>query len=248
MTISKILKLSLLLATLAGSSLAASANECVVLVHGLARSERSMLSLERFLDARGYTTVNLDYPSRAHPIETLARDYLAPAVAKGCAPDQTVNFVTHSMGGILVREYLQHHENPHIGRIVMLAPPNQGSEMVDWFDGLAKSTALTRTLFGPAFFQLSAQEQAYVNQDYHLGHGEVGVIAGTRTTNLFASWFILPGPDDGKVTLARTHLPGIKDHLTVARSHMFMMKMPDIHRATLQFLQTGHFAAATPQG
>lgn len=242
------ISLSLLLGALVLGSLPAAASECVVLLHGLARTERSMGSMEQFLHAQGYVTVNVDYPSREFPIETLAHDYLAPAVEKGCAGTEKVNFVSHSMGGIVTREYLRTTTRQDIGRIVMLAPPNRGSEMVDWFHGIANATTLTRKLFGPAFFQLSAHADAYVNTDPSLARGELGVIAGARTMNIFASAFILPGPDDGKVTLERTRLPGMKDYLVVAHSHMFMMKMHDVQQATLHFLQTGHFNPAANQG
>ena len=210
---------------------------CVVLVHGLGRSGRCMEKLARGLTDQGYAVVNLDYPSTRFDIETLSRSVLAPAVdrCRSAHPNAPVHFVTHSLGGILVRQYLQRHRLPPGSRVVMLSPPNRGSEVAD----LLNDFFLYRWLMGPAGQQLGTTPDSVPNRLEPVDV-PVGVIAGDRSLE---PWFSLkiPGPDDGKVSVARARLKEMVDFLVVHRTHAFIMNAPEVVAQSVHFLKTGRF-------
>jgi len=216
---------------------AAARADCVVLLHGLARTPGSMAALADAFSEHGYAVVNVGYPSRSKPIEELAPLAVSQGLA-GCPENTTVHFVTHSLGGILVRYYLETHDIADLGRVVMLAPPNQGSEVVDRIKGIPGF----RLLNGPAGAQLGTDESSVPLQ---LGpvEFELGVIAGSETFNPILSLY-LPNPDDGKVSVASTRVQGMKDFLVVPHSHTFMMQIPEVIEQTLLFIETGAFDAS----
>jgi triacylglycerol lipase len=151
--------------------------ECVVLLHGLGRTSRSMARMQQSLEAAGYFVANIGYPSRRRPVEELACDAVERGLAV-CRARQAsrIHFVTHSLGGILVRYYLTHHAVPELGRVVMLGPPNQGSEVVDVFSRMPAFTAIT----GPAGPQLGTGPTSLPRALGPVSY-PVGVIAGTRS-------------------------------------------------------------------
>jgi triacylglycerol lipase len=213
------------------------AREAVILLHGLCRTSHSMARMANALSEAGYDVHNVNYPSRTAKIETLAENAIAPAV-KNCLDvgDEKINFVTHSLGGILVRDYLKRNSIPNLGRVVMLAPPNQGSEVIDHL----KNWRLFKMLNGPAGQELGTDKNSVPNQ---LGAANfcVGIIAGNLSINWINSLFFIRGRDDGKVSVERSKLAGMSDHITIAATHPFIMKNRDAIRQTIYFLRAGKF-------
>ncbi len=223
---------------LAAASAPAAAVDCVVLLHGLARTAASMDVMQQALADAGFETANIDYPSRHHTVEELAAMAVPDGVA-ACRAKQGVeriHFVTHSLGGILLRQFLAGNELEELGRVVMLAPPNQGSNAVDELDHLPGFDWLN----GPAGRQLGKGENSV---PLRLGPAdfEVGIIAGSRTIDPVTS-AVLDNPDDGRVSVEDTRLEGMRDFVVVEHSHAFIMRMSRPVELTIRFLTSGSFA------
>jgi triacylglycerol lipase len=215
--------------------------ECVIVLHGMARTERSMSKIEDRLQDEGYQVWNQRYASTKAPISELS----ASAIGEGldfCAHKQAkkIHFVTHSLGGILIRYYLQDHNIDILSRIVMLAPPNQGSEVVDALD----EYSLYAYLMGPAGMALGTDPGSLPNQLRPIP-GEIGIIAGTSSSD---PWFspIIPGVDDGKVSVERAKLAEMSDFILVDSGHTFIMRDAKVIDQIVTFLRDGRFHPQVP--
>ena len=208
-------------------------SECVILLHGIFDSGLRMLPLARFLKSNGYSTNIIDYPSTRHNIDELA-DYVESILPQAARKASKLHFVGFSMGGLVIRSLLARHRPRNLGRVVMLGTPNNGSEVAD----ALKSAWLFQSVYGPAGQQLSTDTvHAWGDIDY-----ELGIIAGDYGALQFVSDIFLPRPHDGKVSVESTKLPGMKDHLVISASHLFMLQHPVAKKAVLNFLQTARFS------
>jgi pimeloyl-ACP methyl ester carboxylesterase len=208
----------------------------VVLLHGIGVGAWTLKKLDQALRRRGYATLNLDYASRKKPLEELAEDIHAPVAAFAEQCDGAIHFVAHSMGGLLARVYIARHRPARLGRVVMLGTPNGGSEVTD----LLKDLSVYRAVFGPAGLQLSTAQApvlaALPSPDY-----AVGIIAGCRTIAPIASAFVLPRPNDGRVSVASAKLADMSDHIIVKASHTGLPRNTVAIEQTIAFLRDGRF-------
>ena len=207
----------------------------VILLHGLWRDSKAMEPMETYLTEKGLKVHNINYPSDKYPIEDLVQKYLHPVVnaIRKEDPSEKLHFVTHSLGGILVRYYLKNYSVQNLGNVVMLSPPNQGSELSDL------TTSISVKWPGPAGGQLSTEESSWVR---NLGEVNftLGIIAGNFSTNWITSWMI-NGQDDGVVAVNDTKVEGMTDFLVVPEKHFRIRKLPIAMQQTIYFLQNGKF-------
>jgi len=211
-------------------------SEWVILLHGMNRTKNSMDKLEEHLNGTGYRTLNIGYPSTSEAVGSIAANHLTKMVKK-CQEEgaEKIHMVTHSLGGIIVRQYLQNNHLPDGSRIVMLSPPNKGSELADTFHDLF----IYEWINGPAGQELKTEASSLPNTLKPV-EAEIGVITGDSTLNpLYSS--LIPGLDDGKVSIESAKLAEMKDFLIVDSSHSFIMNHPEVLEQVVYFIKNGEF-------
>jgi triacylglycerol lipase len=230
-----------LLVTTALRAAAATEPDCVVLLHGIGMHGYVMKRLETALTAQGYRVVNISYPSRKMPFEKLAGEYLPAQLQANdvaCAP--RLNFVTHSMGSLIVRKLIQDTRPANLGRVVMIGPPNHGSAAADE----ARQSALLSEFLGENLARLGTGENSIAST---LGPAdfEVGIIAGEVAINpIFGK--VLAGKHDGAVTVESTKLEGMRDFIVVPYSHTVMLWRDEVIAQAIAFLREGKFTHTEP--
>ncbi|MCK5708636.1 MAG: alpha/beta hydrolase [Candidatus Aureabacteria bacterium] len=209
--------------------------EYVVLLHGLGRTSISMKKMEKYLNEKGYIVINFGYASVIHDIDKVSIK-LDKVIKDECKDtNKKINFVTHSLGGIVVRYYLKDKKNKRTGRVVMLAPPNKGSEIADWL----KNKTFCKWIAGPTAWQLGTDPDSI---PMALGNVQfdLGVIAGNKSVLPFLSSKI-PGEDDGAVSVERAKVSGMKDFIKVHSTHTFIMNDKKVQDQVDHFFRNGMF-------
>lgn len=202
----------------------------VVLLHGLWRSHHAMDDLALDLHEKGYETINLPYSSFRKSLDEIVQE-----VAKQLDnSEKQTHFVTHSMGGIILRKLANDFPEKVTGRIVMLAPPNQGSEIIDWI----KDYQVSKWALGPGGMELATESTQAL--PIFSGTREIGVIMGNgKDVTIFQS--LLEGENDGVVTVKGGMVEGVTELIVLPANHTFIMANPKVKAQVTDFLGTGHF-------
>ncbi len=207
--------------------------EAVVLVHGLGRSRASMAVLAQRLEWAGYGVVTVGYRSLSdHFPDQVAT--VRSVVERCCAESPRVHFVGHSLGGLVIRGYLAETPPEQLGRVVLLAPPNQGSLFIDWLDEIPAATEVLGPVGSALGTDTTDIPATLPPPDY-----EMGIVAGTRSIHPIGH-LAIPGPDDGIVSVEQTRVEGVPI-IVLPRSHAFIMSSRYTAQAVIEFLTTGEF-------
>lgn len=214
--------------------------DTVVLLHGIARTRRSLFRIERALRREGFDARGITYPSLRHDLAELA-GFLAETMTREGIWQRSgkVHFVTHSMGGLVLRRYLATRRDAipanRLGRVVMLGPPNRGSEVADRLKDLPPY----RWFYGPAGQELTTEARMAPDAAPYY---ELGIVAGSGGWPYSVAGRLLPAPHDGRVSVARTTVPGMADHVVLPAMHSVMLWNPEVHRQIVHFLKHGRFS------
>ncbi|MDH3222966.1 MAG: alpha/beta hydrolase [Gemmatimonadota bacterium] len=211
--------------------------ESVILVHGLGRTEGSMMILGQRLRWAGYDVTIVGYPSLEGTIEEHTA-ILDREVRRCCERRNPLHFVGHSLGGIVIRKYLADDPPAGLGRVVLLAPPNQGSQLADWVRDLELGEVTGGEMLGPTGSRLGP-DSTDIPAALAKPHYELGIVTGDRSLNPIGS-VVIPGPDDGFVGVAEARVEGVPT-VVLPRSHTFIMNSRYAADAIMQFLRTGRF-------
>jgi pimeloyl-ACP methyl ester carboxylesterase len=208
--------------------------DVVVLLHGLGRNNTAMWLPGRRLENAGFHVERIGYSSlQASPSEIL--EEISSQIDKCCSSHhKTVHYVGHSLGGLLIRAYLQERRPENLGRVVLIGTPNRGTPIVDRF-----RDRWWMKLLGPATSSLGTDSESFPNSLEPPWY-PVGVIAGVANRGNNEHW--LPGADDGLVTVEATRLDGMSDFIVIRTGHAFMRYDPEVARQTISFLNEGKFA------
>lgn len=204
----------------------------VLLIHGITRSSKSMAGYREPLEKAGLQVFPFDYPSTRVDLDASA-EYLHQVI-ESLEGIERLHIVAHSMGGVVARAYRAKHRDERLHRLVLVGSPQNGAEMADL--ARDKANVVFKTIFGPAGQQLITDQDGFLVK-LPKPDVEFAVIAGGHPPNGINP--LIPGDDDGIVSVASTRLAGAADYLYVESLHLALNRNATVHAATVRFLQTG---------
>jgi len=213
--------------------LKADTGHAVICLHGIGRSSKSLRPIISALPKDQFTAIGFEYPSTRVPLAQSAE--FLHSVIESLTDVGKISFVVHSMGGLVVRAYLKEHRDPRLHRMVMMGTPNNGAELAS----MLKTSFFYRTIYGPAGQEL-ATDPAGTISSLPVPDFEFGIVAGGKGDD-FGYNRLLPGDNDGTVTVASAHLTGAADFLRVPKLHSFLMSDETVIAAVRNFLDHGQF-------
>ncbi|MCC2646219.1 MAG: alpha/beta fold hydrolase [Rickettsiaceae bacterium] len=212
------------------------AQECVVLLHGYGRSSKSMRSIESLLVSHNYKVINIDYPSRQFNLTDITHKKVKPLIVECLNKEEKIHFVGYSMGGVITKHFIETHQVPNLGNVVFIASPIKGSDI----SAKLSKNSFFRLIFGPAAADLSTESDFVKSLKEEIFY-PLGIITASISHNPLTSLFLLPGPNDGTVTLASTRIKGIADHIIINANHNSIINLEETHKQVLSFLKNRSF-------
>lgn len=201
----------------------------IILLHGMGRGRASLWVLDTRLQHVGYKTLNFHYGAHGYGIEDLAQQLCA--FIEENVKTSSYHLIAHSLGNLILREAFRIGYPPGLGRIVMLAPPNQPAELAR----ALRDNPIYRWFTGESG-QLLASEAFYAQLP--VPDVPFGIIAGNRGQSV-----TLKEPNDGVITVESTKLEGMADWAVVPQAHTFIMNSRTVAELCIAFIESGHFNA-----
>lgn len=208
--------------------------EGIILIHGIFRTNSCMKKIARLFENKNYKTLNIEFPSTKYDILSLAK-IIHQEVKEFAQQVTKIHFIGHSIGGLIIRTYLNIYSLENLGRVVMLGTPNNGSEIADFL----KDFYLYKKLYGPAGQQLITDQSKFKNIFGSINY-ELGVIAGISSFHFIANK-IIGKESDGRVSVISTKVEGMKDHITIKSTHVGLTSNKEAWQFTKNFIETGNF-------
>jgi triacylglycerol lipase len=206
-------------------------------LHGYAASKMIMKKIDRNLKKENFRTFNYGYKSRRIDLDSLGEELYHTVRETGT---DTVSFVTHSMGALVVRSMLQYSQNdkafPVIDKMVMIAPPNRGAEIADYYS----SVRMLHKFLGPNIHHMTTDSGSYAGKLPKPCNPEVGIIIGLRGRKHGYNPFI-QGDNDGRLTPERTRLGIEKDLVVIKSGHHALARKKAVCILVSEFLRSGQF-------
>lgn len=227
-----LLKYKILLIILLFIMFSLSATHKVYLLHGYAGWGKQMNLIKKTLEKdSSFSCEIFAYPSMSTDIDTIAKNLYEKILSDDV---DSISFVTHSMGALVVRAMYQYLDSttrfPHIYRIVMIAPPNQGSPVADF----VSQFELLNRIGGPNLENLTTDEETGASK-YPVPSCEIGIIIGTRSTPL------LKGENDGLVQAEDAKLGVEQDMVFVKSLHQTLLSKKEVAKFVYNFLKNRQF-------
>ncbi|MDF2965453.1 MAG: alpha/beta fold hydrolase [Rickettsiaceae bacterium] len=210
--------------------------ECVIILHGFGQTNRAMAPIKTFLQDYNYKVINVTYPSRTYDIENLANLKIKPQLTQCLNQAEKVHFVGYSMGGVIARYIIENNAIKNLGKVVLIASPIKGSDI----SSKLSKNSMFKFLFGPAVADLASDSILLKNLKKNVSY-PVGIITASKSHNPITSLFLLPGKNDGTVTLASTEIEGLRDRISIDANHNSVIYLKETHQQILNFIKLGRF-------
>jgi pimeloyl-ACP methyl ester carboxylesterase len=207
-------------------------SEITILVHGFNKDHSDMLFIQKNLLLNGYNTFTANLPttfSSLYKCQTI----LFLQIEKLIKTHETVHYVAHSMGGLIVRYLINSIDQKNIGKCVFIATPHEGSKLAV----LANKIPFYSYFFKPI---KSLLPRAGYKPFPNTKNFKVGIIAGNRNKG-FLGRMLLTENSDGRVEVFSVKSSDSDEFIVLPYSHADIHHEIETFNSLLTFLKIGSF-------
>lgn len=210
--------------------------EIIILVHGYNKSESDMKFLKENFEQMGYRSITETVPLLFNSVETCVNIFKEKVekILIEEANYKKIHFIGHSMGGIIIRKFLENNKIENLGRCILIATPNRGMKLADFAE---KKVRLFGRIFKPIHDTVSYRMK--INKPMNIPEPEIGVIAGNKNNLILG--LLLSKNSDGRVEVEETKFEGMKEFMVLNYGHKEIHHKSETVKLADNFLQNGTF-------